>query len=72
MPCYPCTHCNKCGLFSLKLDLHCTTCGEPVIAGQRICPKCGNPYRHNTVRGKIRKPADAADYYTKAEKTRNS
>ena len=50
MPCYPCSHCNKCGIFSLRLDLRCSTCGEPFL--------------HNMKRGKIGKPEGSQDYYS--------
>lgn len=64
MPCYPCTHCNKCGLFSMKLDLRCNHCGNPIVAGLRSCPECGSSYQHNMKRGKIVKPVGSSDYYT--------
>ena len=67
MPCYPCTHCNKCGLFSMKLDLRCKRCGSPIIPGVQVCPECGTAYRHNMNRGKVIKPSDASDYYTEME-----
>ena len=65
MPCYPCTHCNKCGIYSLKMDLRCKTCDEPVVPGAEVCPKCGANYLHNMTRGKIAKPEGTNDYYTK-------
>ena len=70
MPCYPCGHCNACGLFSLKLEVTCATCGADVIAGETHCPVCGSAYRNNTVRGKMGKPKDAVDYYTRIEEAK--
>lgn len=67
MPCYPCTHCNKCGIFSLKLELTCATCGADVQTGRTTCPVCGQRYLHNTVRGKMAKPDGHSDYYTRIE-----
>lgn len=64
MPCYPCNHCNKCGIFSLRLELTCGTCGADVVVGKSECPECGSSYANNTKRGKIGKPEDATDYYT--------
>lgn len=67
MPCYPCNHCNKCGIFSLRLELACKTCGADVIPGADACPDCHTPYRGNTLRGKIGKPKGTVDYYTRIE-----
>lgn len=61
MPCYQCSHCNKCGMYSMKLDLRCATCGEPVPAGMRVCARCGAPFKGNTTRGTITKPGLSAD-----------
>lgn len=60
MPCYQCSHCNKCGMFSLKLDLRCSTCGEPIVPGEASCGKCGTPYRSNMRRGRIARSDNAA------------
>ena len=67
MPCYPCSHCNKCGIFSMRLEVTCATCGEPVQVGKDSCPVCGHAYLNNTVRGKMGKPEGASDYYTRME-----
>lgn len=67
MPCYPCSHCNKCGIFSLRLEIRCATCGADVQVGESICPECGTPYAGNTIRGKMGKPEGAVDYYTKID-----
>lgn len=72
MPCYPCNHCNKCGIFSLRLELGCKTCGADVIPGADTCPSCLTPYRGNTVRGSIGKPEGTVDYYTKIEEAYGS
>lgn len=72
MPCYPCTHCNKCGLFSLKLDLRCATCGTPVAPGASTCPNCGESYLFNTVSGEVSKPEGAVDYYTEMTRVSDS
>ena len=69
MPCYPCNHCNKCGIFSLRLELTCNTCGADVLAGASVCPGCGTPYAGNTTRGGIGKPEGSEDYYTKLEES---
>lgn len=70
MPCYPCSHCNKCGIFSLRLELTCNTCGADVMTGESICPQCGTPYAGNTTRGKMGKPEGTTDYYTEIDETR--
>ena len=41
MGCYPCTHCNKCGIFSVKAETRCARCGEIRTPGTPACPKCG-------------------------------
>lgn len=68
MPCYICSHCNKCGIYSMKLDLTCKTCGEPIPPGQSVCAKCGTPFIHNMKSGKMAKPKGATDYYTEIDK----
>ena len=70
MPCYPCGHCNACGLFSLKLEITCATCGADVVTGQSSCPNCGSPYANNIIRGKMGKPKGANDYYTKIDESK--
>ena len=70
MPCYPCGHCNACGLFSLKLEVTCATCGADVVTGESICPTCGTAYAGNTVRGKMGKPEDADDIYTRISESK--
>lgn len=67
MPCYPCTHCNKCGIYSMRLELTCATCGADVEPGKNVCPNCGHDYAHNTVRGKMGKPEGQSDYYTEIQ-----
>lgn len=64
MPCYPCTHCNKCGIYSIRLELTCAACGSDVVAGLDTCPACGARYAGNTKRGKMGKPEGSTDYYT--------
>ena len=65
MPCYPCGHCNKCGMFSLKLEITCGTCGADVVTGETHCPVCGSSYAGNIKRGGMGKPKGMEDYYTK-------
>ena len=67
MPCYPCSHCNKCGIFSLRLEIRCATCGADVQVGESTCPECGTPYAGNTIRGKMGKPEGTVDYYTQID-----
>lgn len=69
MPCYPCSHCNKCGIFSIRLELVCKTCGSDVVVGLAECPTCNTPYAGNTKRGKMGKPEDANDYYTRLDES---
>ena len=64
MPCYPCSHCNKCGIFSIRLEVTCNTCGSDMVIGQNVCPTCGTPYKGNTSRGMMGKPKGTVDYYT--------
>lgn len=42
MGCYPCTHCNKCGIFSVKAETRCANCGALRTPGTSICSKCGS------------------------------
>lgn len=42
MSCYPCTHCNECGAFPLKLVSVCSRCGHEMPLGGGTCPACGN------------------------------
>ena len=70
MPCYPCSHCNKCGIFSMRLEIRCATCGADVVVGQADCPECRTPYAGNTVRGKMGKPEGTVDYYTEIADSR--
>lgn len=65
MPCYPCSHCNKCGIFSIQLEVFCNTCGATMVIGESVCPECGTPYAGNTSRGKMGKPEGTDDYYTR-------
>lgn len=67
MPCYPCTHCNKCGIYSIRLELTCATCGADVVTGESHCPSCGTSYQGNTKRGKMGKPEGTTDYYTRID-----
>ncbi len=41
MSCYPCTHCNRCGMFSLRLICVCAQCGQEIPVGSGKCPECG-------------------------------
>lgn len=56
MPCYVCSHCNKCGMFSTVLDLRCRTCNEPIPPGSSVCAKCGTKFSGNMKTGKARRP----------------
>ena len=67
MPCYPCTHCNKCGIYSIRLEITCATCGADVVIGKKECPNCGSSYRNNIKRGMMGKPKGTKDYYTRLE-----
>lgn len=67
MPCYQCSHCNKCGIFSVKLDLTCANCGADILPGKNTCPTCGAPYSSNMKRGKLGKPAGAKDWFTELD-----
>lgn len=65
MPCYQCSHCNKCGIFSNKLELTCALCGTPIVPGAVTCPGCGEAYTPaNMKRGEIGKPAGTKDWMT--------
>ncbi|MDR1014213.1 MAG: hypothetical protein LBL86_04445 [Coriobacteriales bacterium] len=41
MPCYQCSHCGKCGMFSYSMELACGTCGTPLAPGLSHCEACG-------------------------------
>lgn len=41
MACYPCTHCNKCGMFSCRVVYVCADCGTEFKPGQAACSQCG-------------------------------
>ena len=41
MGCYPCIHCNKCGMFSVRAVTACDACGTEIPPGATVCPKCG-------------------------------
>lgn len=56
MPCYICGHCNKCGMYSTKLEISCKSCGEPVRPGSDTCVKCGKPLKDNLAMGKYTRP----------------
>ena len=55
MSCYTCTHCNKCGMFSIKVVVVCKSCGTEVPAGAGACPACGG----TSLAQKVVKPAAA-------------
>lgn len=42
MACYPCTHCNKCGMYySVPTAMVCAECETVVPIGAPGCPSCG-------------------------------
>lgn len=42
MSCYPCTHCNKCGIYSTgTMKYVCAQCGADVAPGSPGCIECG-------------------------------
>ena len=41
MACYPCTHCNKCGMYSARASVICAACETPIPVGSPHCPQCG-------------------------------
>ena len=41
MACYPCTHCNKCGMYSAMGISVCAACETPMPPGTPVCPNCG-------------------------------
>ena len=41
MACYPCIHCNKCGMYSVTAQTQCATCSLPIPIGIARCPRCG-------------------------------
>ena len=53
MSCYTCTHCNKCGMFSIKVVVVCKSCGTEVPVGAGACPACGG----TSLAQKVIKPA---------------
>ena len=53
MPCYQCSHCGKCGMHSLVVELNCGNCGAPIPPGQSVCAQCGEPFRFNMKRGEF-------------------
>lgn len=55
MPCYPCVHCNKCGMYSMSNDLVCAVCGAVLLPGRMDCAECGTPI------GSVKAPGTAAD-----------
>lgn len=69
MPCYQCSHCNKCGMYSIRLQILCGTCGADVVIGQKDCPSCGTPYRNNIKRGMMGKPKGTEDYSARIDAT---
>ncbi len=42
MACYPCTHCNKCGIYSARAAILCAECSTPIPVGTARCPNCGS------------------------------
>ena len=42
MPCYICTRCNKCGMYSARAAVVCAECGFDLPIGQNKCPNCGS------------------------------
>lgn len=57
MGCYPCTHCNECGAFSLKLVSVCSRCGHEMPLGGGTCPACGNRSTLTIAQGQEARPA---------------
>ena len=41
MACYPCIHCNKCGMYSVAAEIRCEACGTLITVGMSACPQCG-------------------------------
>ena len=41
MACYPCIHCNKCGMYSATAQTQCANCATPIPIGIASCPQCG-------------------------------
>ncbi len=56
MPCYPCIHCNKCGMYSIKTQTCCAQCGQPLEDDADRCPSCGCT---DTVQKPVGKPEPA-------------
>lgn len=71
MPCYICGHCNKCGMYSTKLEITCGKCGEPVAPGANTCTKCGAPLAGNTVTGKYTRPGMEVEFSEIVEKAQS-
>lgn len=53
MPCYQCSHCNKCGMYSRVMEVRCAFCGAAIAPGTSVCSECKKPVRHNMRRGKM-------------------
>jgi hypothetical protein len=47
MSCYPCSHCNQCGKFNLKVELRCVRCDTLLKANDARCSRCGVLARSN-------------------------
>lgn len=44
MACYPCLHCNKCGMYPPPVDYSkCPMCGAVLEEVVTNCPECGEP-----------------------------
>lgn len=59
MACYPCTHCNKCGMYSARASIVCAECEESIPTGVPACPKCGSK-KFKSIRLPDAPPADNA------------
>ena len=38
MACYPCTHCNKCGMYSARAAVLCAACETPSTRRRATVP----------------------------------